>query len=266
MSSIQSPAPAGQTGGDDSFLNLSHVRIAYETPDGPVTVIHDFSLSLQRGSVGCLLGPSGCGKSTVLRAIAGFEPVIGGVLSLGNRTLSSPTTHIAPEDRHIGLMFQDYALFPHLTVNENIGFGVRGVSRAERMSRVQEMLEIVHLADIGRRYPHELSGGQQQRVALARALAPSPELLLLDEPFSNLDVNTRTHLASEVRDIIKTTNRTAIVVTHNQDEAFAIADQIGVMCEGCLEQWTAPSSLRLKPASDYVGRFLTDAMSHSQAG
>lgn len=265
MSSIQSSAITEQAG-NHAFLDLSHVRIAYDTPDGPTVVVPDFSLSLARGSVGCLLGPSGCGKSTILRAIAGFEPVIGGVLSLGHKTLSSPGKHIAPEDRHIGLMFQDYALFPHLTVNENIGFGVRGVSRHQRTLRVREMLEIVHLADIGNRYPHELSGGQQQRVALARALAPSPELLLLDEPFSNLDVNTRAHLASEVRDIIKTTNRTAIVVTHNQDEAFAMADQMGVMCDGCLEQWAGPSSLDLQPGSDRVYRFLPGEISRSQVG
>lgn len=263
MNSIQPPGPSEQLASERAFLELCHVSVAYDTPGGPATAIHDFSLSLEQGNVGCLLGSSGCGKSTILRAIAGFEPVIRGVFSLDDRVLSSPTEHVAPEDRRIGMMFQDYALFPHLTVNENIGFGVRGVPRRERMSRVEEMLEIVHLADIGSRYPHELSGGQQQRVALARALAPSPELLLLDEPFSNLDVNTRTHLAGEVRDIIKATARTAIVVTHNQDEAFAMADQIGVMRDGCLEQWAVPSSLRLKPASAYVHRFLTGELDHA---
>ncbi|MFA5521945.1 MAG: ABC transporter ATP-binding protein [Castellaniella sp.] len=229
---------------ENKFLTLSRVSIAYGAPGAPQVVIRDFSMSLKQGSVGCLLGASGCGKSTILRAIAGLEPLVGGTISLGDRVLSSASRHLAPEDRRIGLMFQDYALFPHLTVNENIGFGVRGVSRSERRQRVREMLEIVDLADIGSRYPHELSGGQQQRVALARALAPAPELLLLDEPFSNLDVNTRTHLANEVRDIIKAANRTAIVVTHNRDEAFAMADQLGVMCEGCLEAWASPGDLR----------------------
>lgn len=229
---------------ENRFLTLSRVSIAYGAPSAPQVVIRDFSMSLKQGSVGCLLGASGCGKSTILRAIAGLEPLVGGTISLGDRVLSSPGRHLAPEDRRIGLMFQDYALFPHLTVDENIGFGIRGVSRSERRQRVREMLEIVELSNIGDRYPHELSGGQQQRVALARALAPSPELLLLDEPFSNLDVNTRTHLANEVRDIIKAANRTAIVVTHNRDEAFAMADELGVMCEGCLEQWASPGDLR----------------------
>lgn len=161
------------------------------------------------------------------------------------------------------MMFQDYALFPHMNVRQNIGFGVRGVSREQREERVRKMLEIVHLPGMENRYPHELSGGQQQRVALARALAPSPELLLLDEPFSNLDVNTREHLASEVRDIIKATNHTAIIVTHNQDEAFAMADHIGVMRDGYLEQWTTPAMLREKPISDYVRRFLAGELDHA---
>ncbi|TAN29768.1 MAG: ABC transporter ATP-binding protein [Castellaniella sp.] len=266
MSSIQSSGPSGQLASERAFLNLSCVGVAYDTPSGPVAVIHDFSLSLERGNVGCLLGPSGCGKSTILRAIAGFEPVTSGVFLLGDRVLSSPTRHVAPEDRHIGMMFQDYALFPHMTIGENIGFGVRGVSRRDRMNRIQEMLEIVRLADMGSRYPHELSGGQQQRVALARALAPSPELLLLDEPFSNLDVNTRAHLAGEVRDIIRATNRTAIVVTHNQDEAFAMADQIGVMRDGRLEQWATPTLLCVEPASRYVHGFLDGERNYAQIG
>src|SRR5690606_10372197 len=146
--------------------------------------------------------------------------------------------------------------FPHMTVSENVGFGVRGVSRKQRAQRVLEMLELVGLPDVAARFPHEVSGGQQQRVALARALASSPEILLLDEPFSNLDVNTRSHLASEVRDIIKATNHTAIVVTHNQDEAFAMADLIGVMRDGRLEQWDTLASLQRNPASDYVRGFL----------
>ncbi|WP_373568478.1 ABC transporter ATP-binding protein [Pseudomonas sp. LJDD11] len=239
------------------YLDLAGVRVAYDTPRGRVNVIHDFSLTLDRGQVGCLLGSSGCGKSTVLRSIAGFEPVLAGALSLDGRLLSSAQVHVAPEERRIGMMFQDYALFPHLTVAENVGFGVRGVSKQARLLRVQQMLEAVRLPDVASRYPHELSGGQQQRVALARALAPAPEILLLDEPFSNLDVNTRERLASEVREIIKATDHTAIIVTHNQDEAFAMADRIGVMRDGRLEQWSYPATLRSAPASDYVQQFLS---------
>lgn len=247
---------------EHAYLELAHVRVSYDTPRGILDVIHDFSLTLDKGQVGCLLGPSGCGKSTILRAIAGFEPVLEGTLCLDNRLLSSSACHVPPEDRRIGMMFQDYALFPHLTVGENVGFGVRGSSKATRKLRVQEMLEAVRLPDVESRYPHELSGGQQQRVALARALAPAPEILLLDEPFSNLDVNTRERLASEVRDIIKATNHTAIIVTHNQDEAFVMADRIGVMREGRLEQWSCPATLRSTPASVYVNRFLSGESSN----
>lgn len=251
------PAYQPQDCASRPYLELAGVRVAYDTPHGLLHVIHDFSLPLDRGQIGCLLGSSGCGKSTVLRAIAGFEPVLEGSLSLDGRLLSSARVHVAPEDRRIGMMFQDYALFPHLTVGENVGFGVRGVSKQARQLRVQEMLDAVRLPDIGSRYPHELSGGQQQRVALARALAPAPEILLLDEPFSNLDVNTRERLASEVREVIKATNHTAIIVTHNQDEAFAMADRIGVMRNGRLEQWSCPATLRAAPASDYVQQFLS---------
>ena len=159
---------------EPSFLDLAHLRIAYETRKGILTVVDDLSLSLARGEVGCLLGASGCGKSTVLRAIAGFEPLVDGQVRLDGRVLSSSREHVAPEHRRIGMMFQDYALFPHLTVGQNVGFGVREASRDQRADRVRAMLDIVDLAGLTDRYPHELSGGQQQRVALARALAPSP--------------------------------------------------------------------------------------------
>lgn len=249
--------------GADAFLCLQGLSIRYDTPGGKVEAVRDVSLSLERGQVGCLLGPSGCGKTTILRAIAGFEPVCRGSLSLGGKRLSSSHCHVPPEARRIGLMFQDYALFPHMTVGQNIGFGVRGVSKEAREARVHEMLDVVHLKHVGKRYPHELSGGQQQRVALARALASAPDLLLLDEPFSNLDVNTREHLASEVRNIIKDMNHTAIVVTHNQDEAFAIADWIGVMKEGGLLQWATPDAIQLRPAGDFVRQFLAGELAHA---
>lgn len=161
-----------------------------------------------------------------------------------------------PQDRHVGMMFQDYALFPHLSVEGNIGFGLRRWERARRDARVRELLNLVGLEDARDRYPHELSGGQQQRVALARALAPEPELLLLDEPFSNLDVDTRERLAFEVREILKATGHTALLVTHNQAEAFAIADRIGIMDAGNIVQWDTPYALHHAPATPFVADFV----------
>ncbi len=226
------------------LLELDHIHLAYDTPRGLRTVADGLCLQLARGHIGCLLGASGCGKSTVLRAIAGFEPVRAGRILLGGQVLSSPRQQVAPELRRVGMMFQDYALFPHMNVAANVGFGLRRHSRAGREARVAELLEMVGLTKAGDSYPHELSGGQQQRVALARALAPAPELLLLDEPFSNLDTDTREHLAAEVRDILRSTGHTAILVTHNQAEAFAIADRIGSLSGGQLQYWDTPDALR----------------------
>ena len=227
-----------------TLLALEHLHLAYDTARGLRTVIPDLNLELERGQIGCLLGASGCGKSTVLRAIAGFEPGRGGRIVLEGRVLSSPQQQVAPELRRVGMMFQDYALFPHMTVAGNVGFGLRRASPQERAARVGELLELVGLSHAQDSYPHELSGGQQQRVALARALAPAPELLLLDEPFSNLDTNTREHLAQEVRHILQATGHTAILVTHNQAEALAIADHIGSLSGGQLQYWDSPSAFR----------------------
>jgi iron(III) transport system ATP-binding protein len=219
-------------------LQLDGVRLAYDGARGLNTVVDGFSLALDAGRIGCLLGPSGCGKTTVLRAIAGFEPVRAGQIRLGDKLLSSPTTHLPPEQRRVGMMFQEYALFPHLTAAQNVGFGLRRLARAERDARVAAMLALVGLAEAGERYPHELSGGQQQRIALARALAPAPALLLLDEPFSNLDAGTRERLTAEVREILKAAGQTAMLVTHNEAEAQAMADHVGVMHNGRLTRWT----------------------------
>jgi len=227
------------------------------TAQGVHIVVANLSLQLERGQIGCLLGSSGCGKTTVLRAVAGFEPLLAGAIRLDGVTLSSASTQRPPERRRVGMMFQDYALFPHLNVRENVAFGLRRQARATRQVRVQEMLDVVGLAEVADSYPHELSGGQQQRVALARALAPEPELLLLDEPFSNLDVDTRERLAFELRDILKNTNHTALLVTHNQAEAFAIADRIGVMgAGGRILQWDTPYNLHHHPADDFVADFV----------
>jgi iron(III) transport system ATP-binding protein len=220
-------------------LQLDDVRLAYEGAHGLHTVVDGFSLSLGAGRIGCLLGPSGCGKTTVLRAIAGFEPLRAGSIRLGDRLLSSAAVHLPPEERRVGMMFQEYALFPHLTAAQNVGFGLRRLPQPDQRARVAEMLALVGLAESGGRYPHELSGGQQQRIALARALAPSPALLLLDEPFSNLDAATRERLTVEVREILKAAGQTAVLVTHNEAEAQAMADHIGLMHNGRLTRWTA---------------------------
>jgi len=238
------------------LLELDSLSLAYDTPEGRREVVHDFSLSLEQGHIGCLLGASGCGKTTILRAVAGFEPLRTGSIRLGGIALSQPGYMVEPENRNVGMMFQDYALFPHLTVEKNIAFGLRKHGKAERARRVGELLELVGLEGSEKRYPHELSGGQQQRVALARALAPEPELLLLDEPFSNLDVDMRERLAFEVRDILKKTGHTALLVTHNQAEAFAIADRIGILKDGAMMQWDTPHGLHHHPSNAFVADFI----------
>src|SRR5690606_38876439 len=227
------------------------------TAQGQRQVVQDLSLALPAGHIGCLLGQSGCGKTTILRAIAGFEPVRAGQIVLDGTVISSESVQVAPEHRRVGMMFQDYALFPHLTAAENVAFGLRKLmNKRDRAARVKEMLDLVGLSATADSYPHEISGGQQQRIALARALAPSPDLLLLDEPFSNLDVDTRERLAFEVREILKSTGHTAILVTHNQAEAFAIADRIGVMSEGKIVQWDTPYNLHRHPTCDFVRDFV----------
>lgn len=219
-------------------------------------VVQGLTMQLRHGRIGCLLGPSGCGKSTVLRAICGFEPIQAGEITLDKQVVSSPDTTLAPEKRRVGVVFQDYALFPHLTNAQNVAFGLRDLPKKEALLKAEEWLERVGLKNVGSRYPHELSGGQQQRVALARAMAPEPELLLLDEPFSNLDVDLRERLAGEIRDILKANGTTALLVTHDQFEAFAIADDIGVMVDGRLVQWDSAYNLYHRPASRFVASFV----------
>jgi iron(III) transport system ATP-binding protein len=234
------------------FLDLTDIDIAYP----PKRVIQDLSLRMHCAGIGCLLGPSGCGKTTLLRAIAGFEPVRRGSIRLEGVELSRPGWTLSPERRRIGLMFQDLALFPHLTVADNVAFGLRGWKEAERRARVAELLRLVGLADYARRYPHQLSGGQQQRVALARALAPRPRLLLLDEPFSSLDVTLREGLAREVRGILLREGTGGLLVSHDQFEAFAFADEIGVLHEGRLLQWDSAYNLYHRPADRFVADFI----------
>jgi len=219
-------------------------------------VVEDLSLHVNQGDLICLLGPSGCGKTTVLRAIAGFQDLRQGEIRLRQQRVSAPGFTLAPEKRHVGMVFQDYALFPHMNVCGNICFGLRDLGKKEKMRVADEMLDIVGLSGMGKRYVHELSGGQQQRVALARTLAPHPALILLDEPFSNLDIDMRERLSHDVRCILKQQNLTGILVTHDQHEAFAIGDQIGVMNQGRLLQRDTPYNLYHSPEDRFVADFI----------
>ena len=223
---------------------------------GKHTVVDGVDFHLEQGKIACLLGPSGCGKTTLLRCIAGFEDIVAGEIRLRDEVVSRPGQRITPEKRRIGMVFQDYALFPHLTIEKNVAFGL-GHNPAEDVHlRVRQLLATVGLSGQGEKYPHELSGGQQQRVALARALAPRPELILLDEPFSNLDVGLRERLSVEVREILKREGSTAVMVTHDQHEAFAMADEIGIMYEGRIQQWDSPYNLYHRPANRFVADFI----------
>lgn len=224
----------------------------------PGQAVHQVSLSLSAGQIGVLIGPSGCGKTSLLRCIAGLERLETGRISIAGEALADAqaSLHLPPEARRIGMVFQDYALFPHLSVSDNVGFGLRHLARGERTQRIQEVLELVGLAHAAKRAPHQLSGGQQQRVALARALAPAPRLLLLDEPFSSLDVDLREHLSQELRGILQASGTTALFVTHDQAEAFAIGDVVGVMHQGQLEQWDAAYTVYHRPATRFVADFI----------
>ena len=234
------------------WLTVEGVEQAY----GDNQVLSNLSFRLAAGTIGCLLGPSGCGKTTALRCIAGFEGVRAGRIAVNGQVLTQPGRVVPPEKRGLGMVFQQYALFPHLDVAANVGFGLRELKAAERSRRVAEVLEVVGLAGSDHMFPDELSGGQQQRVALARALAPRPGLLLMDEPFSSLDTGLRVRLGSEVRDILKQLGITALLVTHDQGEAFAVADEIGVMRAGHLEQWDTAYNLYHRPASRFVAEFV----------
>jgi iron(III) transport system ATP-binding protein len=242
------------------ILTLEAVAKTYPAQEMPA--VKAVSLYLKQGDILGLLGPSGCGKTTLLRLIAGFEAPDTGSIWLGDRLVSSPHRTVPPEERGVGMVFQDFALFPHLSVFENIAFGLKAIFGRQKellQRRVLEVLELVGLDGLQRRYPHELSGGQQQRIALARALAPKPKLVLLDEPLSNLDVQVRLHLRQELRTILKAAKTSAVFVTHDQEEALAISDEVAVMRGGQLEQIGTPESVYCNPSSRFVAEFVTQA-------
>ncbi|MFB6091944.1 MAG: ABC transporter ATP-binding protein [Haloquadratum sp.] len=241
----------GSESGDSVVLELEGLRKSY----GPETVIEGLTLTVHEGEILTLLGPSGCGKTTTLRLLAGLERPDGGTVRLNGRSVSG-SSFVPPEKRGVGVVFQEFALFPHLTARENVAFGLKDRPADEAEERVDDLLELVDLAGQGDSYPDQLSGGQQQRVALARSLAPEPEILLLDEPFSNLDVDLRVEMREEVRDIIKETGVTAISVTHDQEEALSISDRVAVMNDGEIEQIGDPEGVFQHPQSRFVAAFL----------
>lgn len=234
------------------LMDVSDLSCGYDQH----AVIHNINFALSEGEIGCLLGPSGCGKSTVLRALAGFISPMTGQIALRGRPLSTPERIVPPESRGVGMVFQDYALFPHLSIAANIGFGLHQLSRKDRDQRVREMLELISLQDMGDSFPGVLSGGQQQRVALARAMAPEPALILLDEPFSSLDADLRRRLSLDVRNLLKQRGISAILVTHDQQEAFAMCDHVAVLRDGALQQWDTPFNLYHEPTNRFVAGFV----------
>ncbi len=242
---------------DDSLpggavLHIEDATVRYPAAENPA--LSHFNLEVKSGEFVSLLGHSGAGKTTALRVIAGFEKVQSGYVRIGGRLVASSFAHVPPDKRRVGLVFQDYALFPHLTVKANIEFGLAGMDSAQRQAQAGKMVELTGLRGLEGRYAHELSGGQQQRVALARALAPSPLVVLLDEPFSNLDRQLRSRLRREVRSILKDAGATALLVTHDREEAMALADRVGIMHEGRMEQIGRPSEVYAHPATPVVAR------------
>ena len=223
---------------------------------GTVCVANRIAFEVREGEIFTLLGESGCGKSTLLRMIAGFEHPNSGAIMLEGRTVFDTQTLVPPEKRRVGMVFQNYALFPHMRVSENVAFGLKGQSAAQQKKRIDEVLSLTGLSGLSDRYPHELSGGQQQRVAIARALAPGAKLLLLDEPFSNLDYSLRLTMRQELRRMIKQSGASAIFVTHDQQDAFEISDRIAIMNGGAIEQIGTPKALYYTPQSRYVATFL----------
>jgi iron(III) transport system ATP-binding protein len=227
---------------------------------GAIEAVRDLDLELTRGRILALLGPSGCGKTTTLRLLAGFESPDTGEIEIAGRPVAGHGTSVAPEKRRVGMVFQDYALFSHLTVAKNVAYGLKGILGGKKRGvRVAEVMGLARLDGLEDRMPHELSGGQQQRVALARALAPEPAIVLLDEPFSNLDAALRTEMRSEMREILKAAGATAVFVTHDQAEALSFADEVAVMFDGTMVQVAPPEALYHRPATREVAEFVGEA-------
>lgn len=235
-----------------STLNIQDVHSGYQGEQ----VLQGLELTLKKGDIVALLGSSGCGKTTLLRAIAGLQTISQGEISINKRLLSGPNVFVPSEQRGVGMIFQDYALFPHLNVKSNILFGVNKTSKCFQKKRLMEMLALVKLDGLGERFPHELSGGQQQRVAIARALAYEPELLLLDEPFSNIDAKVRNEMMLEIRNILKERNVSAVFVTHSKDEAFVFSDKLALFKDGRIVQYGTAEELYTLPKNKYVADFL----------
>jgi iron(III) transport system ATP-binding protein len=258
------PLPAAA----DPLVTVRGVSKTFPARPEPVTALRDVNLTVEHGDFTAILGASGCGKTTLLRLIAGLERADRGEIAIDGRVLSGESVHVPPERRDIGIVPQEGALFPHLSVGENVGFGLGGWrnnplsprARRERADRVNDLLELVGLAGYAKRRPDELSGGQQQRVALARALAPSPKLILLDEPFSALDAGLRVEVRDEVRELLRKTERTAILVTHDQEEALSLADKVVVMRNGEVAQVGSPNTIYAEPADASIAAFVGDAV------
>lgn len=236
------------------LLSLHNVTKRFPPQLSPV--VDDVNFEVNAGEIFALLGPSGCGKTTTLRLIAGFERTDSGEIHVEGKCIESPTIHTPPESREIGFVFQDYALFPHLNVLDNVAFGLKALPPDTRRAQALEALEMVGLADLSSRKPHDLSGGEQQRVALARSIAPSPKLILFDEPFSNLDAGLRQATRKEVRQLLKGAGMTALLVTHDREEALSFADRVAVMENGRLEQTGAPEAMYNRPETPFVAEFL----------
>jgi iron(III) transport system ATP-binding protein len=239
------------------LIALTHVSLTY--PNAATPALSDLTLEIAEGATLSILGPSGCGKTTVLRAIAGFERPQTGEIRIAGRPVCDNSHWVPPEERGVGKVFQDYALFPHLTVAQNVAFGLRRTENSAAARTIAQTLDLVGLSGLEDRYPHALSGGQQQRVALARALAPKPVVILLDEPFSNLDPDMRGQMREEVEEILRLTGTTAVLVTHDHDEAFAMADRVAVLNHGRLEQVDSPEAIYHTPSTPFVANFVGQA-------
>lgn len=236
------------------LLEVKHLQKTFGRQAQPV--VHDVSFTVEMGEMLVLLGPSGCGKTTTLRMIGGFERADKGRITLQGRCIADPEQWTPPEHRDIGFVFQDYALFPHLSVEQNIGFGLHRWDKKKRKEQIQKMLELVGLTHLAKRMPHQLSGGEQQRIALARAMAPQPKLILLDEPFSNLDEQRRERMRLELKELLQTQEMSSILVTHHQEEALVMADRIAVMHQGTIQQLASPHTIYTAPQNAFVAQFM----------